>query len=122
VAPFAYRLRGPAHAEGEGRERCDEAVFQKAVAEGAVRSGRGGGGVIWTTETPTKEGWYWFMELDGSDELIVNVYHTGGGVSGLMAASGENFNLVDLNGHRWAGPIERLRSRPSSGDTGFVGL
>jgi len=46
------------------------------------------------------------MELDGSDERIVNVYHTGGGVSGLLAESGENFNLVALNGHRWAGPIE----------------
>lgn len=28
-------------------------------------------------QTPTKEGWYWFSELDGSNERIVNVYHQG---------------------------------------------
>jgi hypothetical protein len=65
--------------------------------------------VIWTAGTPTKEGWYWFMVLDVSDEGIVNVYHTGSGVSRLLAESGENFNLVALNGHRLAGPIERPR-------------
>ena len=65
--------------------------------------------MIWTTEAPTKEGWYWFSEPDGSDERIVNVYHTEGGVSGPLAAHGENFKLVDLNGHRWAGPLERPR-------------
>ena len=37
--------------------------------------------MIWTAGTPTKEGWYWFMVLDVSDEGIVNVYHTGSGVS-----------------------------------------
>ena len=65
--------------------------------------------MIWTAGRPTKEGRYWFMELDVSDEGIVNVYHTGGGVSGLLAESSENFNLVALNGHRWAGPMERPR-------------
>ena len=45
--------------------------------------------MIWTTETPTKEGWYWFMQLDGSDERIVNVYHTEGGVTGPLTASGK---------------------------------
>ena len=36
--------------------------------------------MIWTTGRPTKEGRYWFMELGVSDESIVNVYQTRGGV------------------------------------------
>ena len=55
------------------------------------------------------EGWYWFSEPDGSDERIVHVDHTGLEGTGPLAARGENFNLVDLNGHRWAGPLERPR-------------
>jgi hypothetical protein len=42
--------------------------------------------VIWTTETPTKEGWYWFSDPDGSDERIVNVNHTGLDGTGPLAA------------------------------------
>jgi hypothetical protein len=55
------------------------------------------------------EGWFWFSEPDGSDERVVNVYHTGLDGNGPLAAHGENFNILDLNGHRWAGPIERPR-------------
>ena len=33
--------------------------------------------MIWTTQAPTMEGWYWFSEPDGSDERIVHMYHTG---------------------------------------------
>lgn len=65
--------------------------------------------MIWTTQAPSMEGWYWFSEPDGSDERVVNVYHTGLDRNGPLAARGENFNLFDLNGHRWAGPIERPR-------------
>jgi len=55
------------------------------------------------------EGWYWFSELDGSDERIVKVFHEGLDANKPLVASGENFHLFDLNGHRWAGPIERPR-------------
>ena len=55
------------------------------------------------------EGWYWFSKLDGSDERIVSVYHQGLDGNKPLTASGENFALFDLNGHRWAGPIERPR-------------
>ena len=65
--------------------------------------------MIWTTQAPTKEGWYWFSELDGSDERIVSVYHQRLNGNKLLTASGENFALFDLNGLRWAGPIERSR-------------
>jgi len=41
--------------------------------------------VIWTTETPTKEGWYWCSEPDGSDERIVNVNHMGLDGTGSLA-------------------------------------
>jgi hypothetical protein len=61
--------------------------------------------MIWTTEAPTKVGWYWFSEPDGSDERVVNVYPTGLDGTGPLAAHGEHFNLLDLRGHRWAGPI-----------------
>ena len=86
-----------------------ESLSGKAGAEESVRSRRKGGGVIWTTETPTKEGWYWFSEPDGSDERIVSVYHQGLDGNKPLTASGENFALFDLNGHRWAGPLERPR-------------
>jgi hypothetical protein len=65
--------------------------------------------MIWTTQAPTKEGWYWFSKLDGSDERIVSVYHQGLDGNKPLMASGENFSLFDLNGHRWAGPLERPR-------------
>ncbi len=65
--------------------------------------------MIWTTQAPTHGGWYWFSELDGSDERIVNVFHEGLDENRPLMASGENFHLFDLNGHRWAGPIERPR-------------
>ncbi len=65
--------------------------------------------MIWTTQAPTMEGGYWFSEPDGSNERIVNVYHTVLDGNGPLVARGENFNLVDINGHRWAGPIERPR-------------
>ena len=58
---------------------------------------------------PTMEGWYWFSELDGSDECIVRVYHQGLDRKKPLTASGESFALLDLDGHRWAGPIERPR-------------
>jgi len=72
------------------------------------RAGKGEG-VIWSTQAPTMEGWYWFSELDGSDERIVSVYHQGLDGNKPLTASGENFALFDLNGHRWAGLIERPR-------------
>ena len=65
--------------------------------------------MIWTTKAPTMEGWYWFSKLDGSDERIVSVYHQGLDGNTPLVASGENFALFDLNGYRWAGPIERPR-------------
>ena len=65
--------------------------------------------MIWTTQAPFMEGWYWFRAPDGSDERVVNVYHTGLDGNGPLAVRGENFNLFDLNGHQWAGPIERPR-------------
>jgi hypothetical protein len=65
--------------------------------------------MIWTTVAPTKEGWYWFRNLDGSDERIVSVYHQGLDGNRPLTASGEHFDLFDLNGHRWAGLIERPR-------------
>ena len=65
--------------------------------------------MTWTTVAPIMEGWYWFSEPDGSAERIVSVYHQGLDGNGPLAARGENFNLVDLTGHRWAGPLERPR-------------
>jgi hypothetical protein len=65
--------------------------------------------MVWTTQAPIMEGWYWFSELDGSDERIVSVYHEGLDANRPLTASGENFALFDLNGHRWARPIERPR-------------
>lgn len=62
--------------------------------------------MIWTTVAPTKEGWYWFMDLDGSNECIVTVYKK---PTGQLAASGENLDLFNLDGHQWAGPIEQPR-------------
>jgi hypothetical protein len=60
--------------------------------------------MIWTTQAPIMEGWYWFRGLDGNDERIVAVYKE---PTGRLAASGENFDLFNLAGHQWAGPIER---------------
>ena len=37
----------------------------------------------------------------------MNVYHQGLDRNTPLTASGENFAFFDLNGHRWAGPIER---------------
>ena len=54
--------------------------------------------MIWSTQAPTMEG-YWFSELDGSDERIVNVFHEGLDPNKPLMASGENFVLFDLNGH-----------------------
>ena len=82
---------------------------KKYGVEEAVRSGRGGRSMIWKTQAPTQGGWYWFSELDGSDERIVNVFHEGLDADRPLVVSGENFHLSDLNGHRWAGPIERPR-------------
>ena len=65
--------------------------------------------MIWTTQAPAHEGWYWFSELDGSGERIVNVFHEGLDVKKPLAACGQNFSLCDLEGHRWAGPLERPR-------------
>jgi len=65
--------------------------------------------MIWTTLAPILEGWYWFSEPDGSDERIVHVYRTGLDGTGPLGARGDTFNLLDLNGHRWAGPLERPR-------------
>jgi hypothetical protein len=65
--------------------------------------------MIWRTQAPTMEGWYWFSEPNGSDERIVSVYRQGLDRNRPLTASGENFDLFDLNGHRWAGPIERPR-------------
>lgn len=65
--------------------------------------------MIWTTQALTKEGGYWFSELDGSDERIVSVYHQGLDGNRALTASGENFNLFNLTGHGRAGPIERPR-------------
>ena len=49
------------------------------------------------------------MNPTGANQRIVNVYHTVLDGDGPLVAHGENFNLVDINGHRWAGPIERPR-------------
>jgi hypothetical protein len=82
---------------------------EKPEAEAAIRSLEGGGRMVWSIQVPTKEGWYWFSALDGSDERIVSVYHQGLDGNKPLTASGENFALFDLNGHRWAGPLERPR-------------
>jgi hypothetical protein len=63
--------------------------------------------MIWKTQAPTHEGGSWFSELDGSGERIVNVFHEWLDANRPLTASVENFHLFDLNGHRWAGPIER---------------
>ena len=55
--------------------------------------------MTWTTVAPIMEGWYWFSEPDGR-RRIVSVYRQGSW-HGPLAARGENFNLVDLTGHRW---------------------
>jgi hypothetical protein len=65
--------------------------------------------MVWTTQAPIMEGWYWFSELDGSDERIVNVCHQRLDGKKPLTASGEDFALCDLNDHRWAGPIEQPR-------------
>ena len=61
------------------------------------------------TQAPIMEEWHWFSELDRSDERVVNVFHEGLEANRPLVASGENFALFDLNGHRWAGPIETAR-------------
>jgi len=72
---------------------------KKYGVEEAVRSGRGGRSMIWTTQAPTQGGWYWLTELDGRVERIVNVFHEELDANRPLVVNGENFHLFDLNGH-----------------------
>jgi hypothetical protein len=61
----------------------------------------------WTRERPKVEGWYWWRDLeateDPSDGMIVYVYAANGGL--YVDNDGDTVRLSTVHGE-WAGPIE----------------
>ena len=61
-------------------------------------------GMIWTTEKPTKPGWYWYRsECDGHTVKVIHYIDDDG--DGPYLATSEDLALNDLDGE-WAGPVE----------------
>ena len=60
--------------------------------------------MTWTTEKPTKPGWYWYRGECGGHTVKVIHYIDDDG-DGPYLATSEDLNLTDLDGE-WAGPVE----------------
>lgn len=80
---------------------------------------RFGGGPIWTTETPTKPGYYWLRNVDthsrykASAPQVVRVYEAGNGFPGNfdIALHGDDRTIEfrHIINAEWAGPLEPPR-------------
>ena len=57
--------------------------------------------MTWTTEKPTKSGWYWWRDEEG--HAVVEVYPTE--TSTAVWRRGLLYNLNDVMGE-WAGPLD----------------
>jgi hypothetical protein len=58
----------------------------------------------WTTDKPTKPGWYWYRgECDGHTVKVIHFIDDDG--NGPYLATSEDLALNDLDGE-WAGPVE----------------
>jgi len=58
----------------------------------------------WTTDKPTKPGWYWYRgECDGHTVKVIHFIDDDG--DGPYLATSDDVALNDLGGE-WAGPVE----------------
>lgn len=66
--------------------------------------------MIWTTDKPTRPGWYWWRnpELHYRAQ-VCRVSHAraphDGEALGVAYTDGERYTLADMVGGEWAGPI-----------------
>ena len=70
-----------------------------------------GGRVIWTSEKPTKPGWYWYRSQHDRVQIIELIEWNKElrtiGVSPGMYPHQETHRVPDGPGAEWAGPMER---------------
>jgi hypothetical protein len=60
--------------------------------------------MTWTTQKPTRPGWYWYRDLPFRTEFVVNVCEL---VTGELFASADGFDqYVERLSGEWAGPLE----------------
>ncbi len=57
----------------------------------------------WTSEKPTKLGWYWHRPGEGKTPTTIRVLVFGGA---LRAETGGYFERVEYLTGQWAGPLE----------------
>ena len=62
--------------------------------------------LTWTTEQPTKPGWYWWRDSEASEAQVVRVCVADDDVLGLRAETVNWDCLVCECDGEWAGPIE----------------
>jgi hypothetical protein len=65
--------------------------------------------LIWTTQKPMKEGWYWFTNYKERTSVeVVEVKINGAGflTESEPSAWVEGQDLIDATGEQWIGPLE----------------
>ena len=71
---------------------------------GSMGRTTGAAAMNWTTDKPTKPGWYWYRgECDGHTVKVIHFIDDDG--DGPYLATSEDVALHDLDGE-WAGPVE----------------
>jgi hypothetical protein len=64
----------------------------------------------WTTDKPTKPGWYWYRTSEEDKTLyMVNVRELGGHINAIWS-DGRSERVIDMPGE-WQGPLEPRRDR-----------
>jgi hypothetical protein len=60
--------------------------------------------LLWTTDTPTKPGWYWSQMRAGRPHVIELVPDIDSGLL-TVAQTGAYVRDLEAENHRWAGPL-----------------
>jgi hypothetical protein len=77
----------------------------------------------WTTDKPTKPGWYWYRRSGSSEALLV---HHGFACDQIVELPGVDepvtFRTENIDNGQWAGPLEPPAQSPPPLEAGLRGL
>jgi len=64
----------------------------------------GDGEMIWTTEKPTKPGWYWYRKNEQEKSLLKLGVYTFSDQMKAIWPSGRSESVISMSGE-WSGPV-----------------